>query len=137
MKMLVIPLFLLARYLSFSIFRWNLPPKEGATSPPPKGTVEGVEHSLKVVVSKRRLYRSTLLHCTGIWLYPLQLSKLLKYGVSKGQLISKGLFTILNSSKKWTKKFDSTTMIPHVDLLLFIFWRNLKTQKIRFEINWP
>ena len=32
--------------------------------------------------------------------------------VPKGQLISKGLFFILNSPKKRTKKFDFTTMIP-------------------------
>ena len=35
----------------------------------------------------------------------------LRKGV-KGQLISKGLFGILNSPKKRTKKFDLTTMIP-------------------------
>ena len=34
---------------------------------------------------------------------------------AKGQLISKGLFGILDSSKKRTKKFDSATMIPRVD----------------------
>ena len=31
---------------------------------------------------------------------------------SKGQLISKGIFGILNSPKKQTKKFKFTTMIP-------------------------
>ena len=31
---------------------------------------------------------------------------------SKGHLISKGLFDILNSSNKQTKKIDLTTMIP-------------------------
>ena len=31
--------------------------------------------------------------------------------MDKGELISKELFGILNSSKKWTKKFDLTTMI--------------------------
>ena len=40
-------------------------------------------------------------------------------GPSKGQLISKKLFDILNSSKKQMKKFDLTTMIPHVDLFSF------------------
>ena len=39
----------------------------------------------------------------------------------KGQLISKGLFAIINSSKKRTKQFDLTTMIPQVDLFLLIF----------------
>ena len=53
----------------------------------------------------------------------------------KGQLISKGLFGILNSSKKRTKKFDLTTMIPQVDLFSFVFWKNLKTPKRHFEIN--
>jgi hypothetical protein len=55
----------------------------------------------------------------------------------KGQLISKGLFGILNSSKKWTKKFDLTTMIPQVDLFSSVFWKNLKTPKRHFDINWP
>ena len=57
----------------------------------------------------------------------------------KGQLISKGLFGILNSSKKRTKKFDLTTivttMIPQVDLFSFVFWEKLKTPKMHFEIN--
>ena len=48
---------------------------------------------------------------------------------AKGQLISKGLFGILDSSKKRTKKFDLATMIPQVDLFSFVFWKNLKTQK--------
>ena len=54
---------------------------------------------------------------------------------SKGQLISKGLFGILNSSKKWTKKL--CIMIPQVDLFLFIIWNNWRHTKIHFEINWP
>ena len=37
---------------------------------------------------------------------------------TKGQLISKGLFGILNSSEKQTKRFDLTTMIPQVKLIL-------------------
>ena len=47
---------------------------------------------------------------------------------SKGQLISKGLFGILNSSKKQMKK-------KSINLFLFIFWKNLKTPKRHFEIN--
>ena len=43
------------------------------------------------------------------------------YYNAKGQLISKGLFWILNSSKKWTKKFDLTTMKPQINLFSFIF----------------
>ena len=54
---------------------------------------------------------------------------------NKGQLISKGLFGILNSSKKRTKKFDLITMIPQVDLFSFGFWKNLKTPIRHFEIN--
>ena len=54
---------------------------------------------------------------------------------SKGLLISKGLFGILNSPKKRTKKFDFTSMIPQVDLFSFVFWEKLKTSKIHFEIN--
>ena len=57
------------------------------------------------------------------------------FALSKGQLISKGLFGILNSSKKRMKKFNSTTMIPQVDLFSFVFWKNLKTPKRHFEIN--
>ena len=56
---------------------------------------------------------------------------------SKGKLISKELFGILNSPKKWTEKIDFTTMIPQFDLFLFIFWEKLKTPKGHLEINWP
>ena len=55
----------------------------------------------------------------------------------KGQLISKGLFGILYSPKKRTKKFDFNTMIPQVDLFSFVFWEKLKTPRRHFEINWP
>ena len=55
--------------------------------------------------------------------------------VSKGQLISKGLFGNLNSPKKRTKKFDFNTMIPQVDLFSFVFWEKLKTPERHFEIN--
>ena len=55
----------------------------------------------------------------------------------KGQLISKCLFGLFNRSKKRTKQFDLTTMIPQVDLFSFVFWKNLKTPKRHFEINWP
>ena len=55
----------------------------------------------------------------------------------KGQLISKRLLCILNSPTKRTKKFDFTTMIPQVDLVLFVFWEKLKAPKRPFKINWP
>ena len=54
---------------------------------------------------------------------------------TKGQLISKELFDILNSPKKRTNKFDFATMIPQVDLFSFAFWKKLKTTKEPFEIN--
>ena len=59
----------------------------------------------------------------------------IKCAKPKGQLISKGLFGILNSSKKQTKKIDLTTMIPQGDLFLFVFWEILKTPKRYLEIN--
>ena len=55
----------------------------------------------------------------------------------KGQLISKCIFGILNSPKKWTKKLNFTTMVPQVKLFLFFFLGELKTPKRHFEINWP
>ena len=55
--------------------------------------------------------------------------------IGKSQLISKGLFSILNFSKKRTKKFDLPIMIPQIDVFLFVFWKNLKTPKRHFEIN--
>ena len=41
----------------------------------------------------------------------LWLGEFVKKNEVKGQLISEGLFGILNSSKKRTKKFDLTTMV--------------------------
>ena len=52
---------------------------------------------------------------------------------TKGQLISKCPFGNFNSPKKWTKKFDFTSMALQVELFLFI---ELKTPKIHSEINW-
>ena len=67
--------------------------------------------------------------------YATILGSQLLSGFTKGQLISKGLFGILNSPKKRTKNFDFTTMIPQVDLFSFVFWEKLKTPKRHFEIN--
>ena len=53
---------------------------------------------------------------------------------SKGQIISKGFLMSSISSKKRTKAFDFTTMIPQVDLFSFVFWRKPKTPKNHFEI---
>ena len=48
---------------------------------------------------------------------------------TKGQLISKGLFGILNSPKKRTKKFSFTTIAPQVDLFSFLVWKKLNSPK--------
>ena len=62
--------------------------------------------------------------CFGQTFHPLR---------PKGQLISKGLFGILNSSKKRTKKFDVTTMIHQVEL---VFLRIEDTKNtFRFELT--
>ena len=53
---------------------------------------------------------------------------------SKGQFISKWFLGSSISSKKRTKEFDFTTMIPQVDLFSFVFWRKSKTPKNHFEI---
>ena len=55
----------------------------------------------------------------------------------KGQLISKCLFAIFNSSKKRLKKFDLPTILRQVELFLFVFLEELKTPKRHLEINWP
>ena len=57
---------------------------------------------------------------------------------AKGQLISKGHFGVFNSSKKKYEKIrPNSTMIPQVELFLFIFfWKNWGYQKVLFEINW-
>ena len=34
-------------------------------------------------------------------------------------------------------KFNFITVIPQVDLLLFVFWKKLKTPKRHFKINGP
>jgi hypothetical protein len=44
--------------------------------------------------------------------------------VAKGHLISKCLFGIFNSSKKRTKKFNFTTMVPQLEWFSFVFWEN-------------
>ena len=51
----------------------------------------------------------------------------------KGQLISKGLFGILNCSKKWTKKIDYYDTSGQIVFLLFL--EQLKMPKRHFD--WP
>ena len=55
----------------------------------------------------------------------------------KGQLISKGLVGILNSSKKRTKKFDLQYYDTSGQLVFILFLEELKTPKSPFKINWP
>ena len=54
--------------------------------------------------------------------------------ITKGQLISKGLLGILNSSEKRMKKFDLTTMVP-CQIGFIRFLEEFKTPKRHFEIN--
>ena len=56
---------------------------------------------------------------------------------AKGQLISKGLVGILNSSKKRTKKFDIQYYDTSGWLVFVRFLEELKTSKSPFEMNWP
>ena len=58
-----------------------------------------------------------------------------KQSVLKGQVISKGFLMSLISSKKRTKKFDFTSMIPQVDLFSFVFWRKSKAQKTILKLS--
>ena len=59
-----------------------------------------------------------------------------KKATTKGQLISKGLFDVLNSYKKHTKKFDFTTKYDILGRIVFVrFLEELKTPKRHFEIN--
>ena len=56
---------------------------------------------------------------------------------TKGQLISKCLLGIFNSSKKRAKQFALTMMVPQVELFSFVVLEELKPPKRHFEINWP
>ena len=55
----------------------------------------------------------------------------------KGQLISKGLVGILNSSKKRTKTFNLQYYDNSGRLVFVHFLEELKTSKSPLEINWP
>ena len=48
---------------------------------------------------------------------------------TKGQLISKRLFGIINSPKKQKKKFDFTATVPQVELFSFVLMGNWRHQK--------
>ena len=47
----------------------------------------------------------------------------------------KDFLVILNSSKKLTKKFDPTTMIPQVELFSFVFWKKWGYQKVLLKLT--
>ena len=45
--------------------------------------------------------------------------------------------TMFFPKNKWMNSTLLHTMKPQVDLLLFVFWKKLKTSERYFEINWP
>ena len=55
----------------------------------------------------------------------------------KGQLISKGNFSVFNSPKKTNLKTKSFILDYWGRNFLFVFWENWKKQKCPYEINWP
>ena len=91
------------------------------------------DHKLKLLVFEKKVVKDKTQNISRNITVNFKRSKFVQ--VSKGQLISKGLFGILNSPTNRTKKFDCTTMIPQVDLFSFVFWEKLKTPKRHFEIN--
>ena len=61
---------------------------------------------------------------------------------TKGQSISKRLFGVFNSSKKWTKNFCPSSLGQKFECQVCFycqvrFLEELKTPKRHFEINWP
>ena len=52
---------------------------------------------------------------------------------TKGQFISKGLFGILDSSKKRRKKIELSTMIPHGRLVFVRFLEEFEDTKETFR----
>ena len=90
---------------------------------------------------KRKMSRSIEIYPKYIVSFVVVLKTKLKthtvssHYIVKGQIISKGFLMSSISSKKRTKEFDFTTMIPQVDWFSFVFWRKSKTPKNHFEIN--
>ena len=83
----------------------------------------------------QRCSEKTILQITRpLYIYQTPVIPLWFIEQPKCPLISKGLFGTLNSSKKQTKEFDLTAMIPQVELFLFVFLEELKTPKRHFEI---
>ena len=66
-----------------------------------------------------------------------QLTSFIDVTFPKGQLISKGLFSVFNSSKKWTKKFCPNILGQKLKFSSSFFLEELKTPKRHFEISWP
>jgi hypothetical protein len=64
-------------------------------------------------------------------LKPTYAMQFVQNGVLKGQLISKCLLSVFNSSKKRTKKFDLTAMIPRI-----VFVRFLEPVRDHTAYNW-
>ena len=56
---------------------------------------------------------------------------------SKGHLISKGLFAILNSSKKRMKQFDHSTVRPKKTNLFVRFLEESLACKKHYDFVWP
>ena len=80
------------------------------------------------------------LHCkTCLFAHHMVIVDMLPNQLStKGQLISKVLFGVFDSSKKWTKKFDLTSEVSTMIPVVFVcFLEELITPKSPFEIKWP
>ena len=68
---------------------------------------------------------------------PFSIRILWNLKLPKGQLISKCLFGVLNSSKKGTKTIRPWGIIVVESNFLVRFLEEFKTPKRHFEINWP
>ena len=68
---------------------------------------------------------------------PFSIQILWNLKLPKGQLISKCLFGVLNSSKKQTKTIRPWGIIVVESNFLVRFLEEFKTPKRHFEINWP
>ena len=88
-----------------------------------------VKRFLKIQKCKNAIEIKRASENLGVW-KQTDLSEIM-FTHCTGQLVSKGLFAILNSyKKKRTKKIDLSTIIPQVQLLLSFFGRIEDTKKI-------
>ena len=53
----------------------------------------------------------------------------------KGQLISKGHFSVSILPKKERKNSTNSTIVPQIDLFLFVFWENWRHQKVLSKLT--